>query len=312
MSRAHGARSAIGAGGLGAVLALAACGGGPPIPPAELLLRIHAPAQVESGKAFPLMVQLVWSKDLEPPAWSDRALLPLVVKLIDVRRQQDRERYEETRRYQAYAFARSEVVVAPPALRATRKTSGGQVTVEGQGLQLAVRPALAATAAGPPDLPGGLLAEPEPPSRGLGWPAAALAVLALAWLGWRRRAASPRAEPPPVPEAVDPRARALERLAALRQRPAHSAAEIEAAFVELADLVREYAAARFAVHALEMTSEELVAAVALPHRRPLSDLLASCDLVKFARARLRDQELLRALDGAGGFVSATSNGSARR
>ena len=54
-----------------------------PIPAEDLLLEVTAGAtEVELGAAFPVTVLRVWSVELAPEAWSDRALAPLMLRLV--------------------------------------------------------------------------------------------------------------------------------------------------------------------------------------------------------------------------------------
>ena len=111
----------------------------------------------------------------------------------------------------------------------------------------------------------------------------ALLFLALALAGawwWLRRKQTPSVE--------SAHARALERLARLRQYPRENEADIDAFFVELSGLVRTYVEDRFGLHAPELTTEEfLISArdtdqLAPADREFLGDLLIEADQVKFA------------------------------
>lgn len=247
-----------------AVALLAGCGSGAPIPETDLLLSVTPGAfEVELGKPFPLTVVRVWRKDLDPGAWSDKALAPLAVKLEEETRRDDGTRVEETRRYLAHAFSLDDVVVRSLKLVALPKDGGAERKVSATGFRIRVKPALDPESPGPPELPG----EP-PPSRTWMWGGVgALAVALVLFLALRRKPKSPEpapvAAPPPPPS---PRDRALERL---------SGASVEAA----AEIVREYVAEARGVRALEMTTEQLLAAMP---SQALAKVLGPADLVKFA------------------------------
>ncbi|MBI1852209.1 MAG: hypothetical protein HYR85_17855 [Planctomycetes bacterium] len=264
------------------------CGGGSPIRDEEIAIHVSAGAsEVELGKAFPLTVVRVWSTDLVPDEWSDRALAPLQVRLESTTRREDARHVEETLRFAGYAFSLDEIVVAKPTFSATPKNGGPARTAAADDIHVRVKPALARETPGPAELPGEPLPEPFPWLR---WPAtgaAALIALALVWWRLGRRAAeSTMAAKEPTPP---PHVRAQQRLLRLRESEPRTPAEIEAYTIEASNLVRDYIEERFAVRAPEMTTEEFLAsataarALESEHRALLSEFLAHCDLVKFAR-----------------------------
>lgn len=246
------------------VALLAGCGTGTPIPETDLLLTITPGAfEVEPGEPFPLAVTRVWKRELDSPAWSDKALAPLALRLVEETRRDDGTRVEETRRYLAHAFSLKDVVVRGTKLVATPKGGGAERKVVATGFRIRVNPVLDPENPGPPELPG----EP-PPSRGwMWWGGGALALAAVLFLSLAlRRRPGPVAKgvEPPSPPPPPLRERALDRL---------RGASVE----EAADIVREYLAATTDVRALEMTTEELL--------RPLPALAAvfgPADLAKFA------------------------------
>ncbi|MBN1770071.1 MAG: hypothetical protein JXB32_02325 [Deltaproteobacteria bacterium] len=131
---------------------------------------------------------------------------------------------------------------------------------------------------------------------------ALLAVLGTRW--WmRRRHPAQLAGPPPVP----PYPAARERLERLRLEGAYARMGAKPFHVEMAEAVREYLGRRHDIDALEMTSEELIEALA---PRPmggitgleLEQFLASCDFVKFAKAEPREREALDELGTADRIV----------
>lgn len=266
-----------------ALLLLAGCGVGAPIPETDLLLDVTPGAfDVELGKPFPLTVTRVWKKDLVPLEWSDKALAPLAVKLVEEVRRDDGTRVEETRRYEAHVFSLADIVIRGLKLAAQPKDGGAERKVSATGFRIRVRRALDPESPGPPELPG----EP-PPRRGWMWGGAgALAVAAFLFLALRRRKPKLPTPPPEAPRPPSPPAheRALLRL----QR---------ASLAEAADIVREYLAEAKGIRALERTTEELLAA--LP---ALAGVLRPADLVKFAAHEPTEAERASVVASAEAFV----------
>lgn len=289
---------------------VAACGGGAPIPAAEVLLHVTSGvAEVELGRGFDVTVVRVWERNLVPEAWDDRALAPLSARLAETRRREDGRRVEETRRYLCHAFDAGLVVVPAPSFTATPAGGGTPRTARGDALTLRVHPTLDAAAPGPPELPGGPLEEPTP---WLPWGAVILAAgLATALLvARRRRRAAGRTIPsatPPAAAVESPAAVSLRRLAGLRGR-----ADAERVSDETARIVRDFLVERFGVPANERTTDEVLSAVpfdarggaAAPSRDDLRDVLGSCDRVKFARHLPSAPEIAHLLSTAERFVRA--------
>ena len=82
-----------------------------------------------------------------------------------------------------------------------------------------------------------------------------------------------------------------------------SAADVH---VEAATIVRDYVGERFAMPTAQMTSEQIVAATATPHRTTLADVFTRCDGVKFACEAPGADDAERLLASAESFVTATS------
>jgi hypothetical protein len=129
----------------------------------------------------------------------------------------------------------------------------------------------------------------------------ALAALAAVW--WRRRRQ-------PAPGALQP-ADAL-ALAALEQlQGLIDQDRVEDFHVRLAEVLRQYLAARFGLPAPVQTTEELLAAILaagepmLARRQLVGALLGQCDLVKFARHRPARDDMQAALAAAMSFVQQT-------
>jgi hypothetical protein len=262
---------------------LAACGADAPLPPVDLQVRVIGGAgEVRFGEGFPLQVVRVWHRELVPDAWRDEALAPLVVRLQQTARREDRERIEETRSYRAHLFQLGDVVLPPVRFRAQPAGGGPPRIAASAELRFTVRSQLAADDAAI-ELPGELL---PLPANGL-WPIAGLALLLLLGalrLRSRRRPAPVPLAPPPAP---DESARA--RIAALRAQAPRGAGELQAWYVEAAALLRDHLAARFRLPAAERTTDELLRAPATTRALPavarelLAGILRRCDLVKFAR-----------------------------
>ena len=140
------------------------------------------------------------------------------------------------------------------------------------------------------------------------WPwlafgAVLVALAATAVVAWLRRA-----EERARVTAYD---RARVRLERLQGVGLPDAAAMDGWYVELSDIVRRYIEERFALRAPELTTEEFLleagrsADLSPPHRELLSDFLARCDRVKFARYSPGDDESREALDVAGRFLRET-------
>ena len=151
-----------------------------------------------------------------------------------------------------------------------------------------------------PELQGPWLARYWP------WLVAGVVILAAAGAGlvvWLRRA-----EERARLTAYD---RAMARLDRLRRAGLPETDAVDAWYVELSDIVRRYIEARFALRAPELTTEEFLleagrsADLKPAHRELLSDFLARCDRVKFARYSPGEDESRDALVVAERFLSDT-------
>lgn len=285
------------------------CGGTSIASDADPSISVVAPPEVEFGKAFPLTIVRTWPIGRSPNAFDDRALAPLATRLESSSVRDADARIEETRRYLCYAFSFDAVLV--PSLRmdvASETSSRNGKSARSEPLRLRVKAALDPKAPGAPEGPG---APPGLPPLWLPWLAVALALVALALLerARRRRAARqtpiPSAPPTATGPGPGPAVAALADLARLRQRRDDDRADI----VEAGDVVRAYAAERFTVPALKMTSRELIAAIspAAAHAgSSLSGVLRTGDLVKFAEHAPTTEDRDGVLDAAEAFVRATT------
>ena len=138
------------------------------------------------------------------------------------------------------------------------------------------------------------------------WLAAGAVVLAVggaALVVWLRRAEERARE-----TAYD---RALGRLERLRRLGLPDSGAMDGWYVELSDIVRRYIEERFALRAPELTTEEFLleagrsADLSPPHRELLTDFLARCDQVKFARYSPAQDESRETLRVAERFLAET-------
>lgn len=141
----------------------------------------------------------------------------------------------------------------------------------------------------------------------LGALVAVLAVLAAAgWFGLRgvRRSRDRRAR-------ISAYEVAVRRLGELEGRGAPDDAAVDAWFVELSAIVRQYLEGRYQVRAPELTTEEFLqearraAGLSAEHRDLLTAFLERCDRVKFAGYRPDADESLATLKAARAFVEDT-------
>jgi hypothetical protein len=299
----------------------AVCGNEATVPAGEIALQVEAGAEeVELGKAFPLTVVRVWSRDLAPGVWNDRQLAPLTVRLVETTRREDKHRIEETRLYLCYAFSLGDITIPAPVFKARPRDGGPERTARAGEIVLLVKGLLDPEAPGEAELPGGPLPEPFP---WLPWSlggAAAVAALFLLVRSLRRRARRKRALQPaavtaPEAPAIPPHLRALERLKRLRARHPEDEEAVDAYYVEASTLMREYVGERFSLRVWERTTDELLAAsrtagaVGAPHRTLLGEYLGGCDRVKYGRHMPGAPERERLLDNAARIIEETRTGS---
>lgn len=134
-----------------------------------------------------------------------------------------------------------------------------------------------------------------------------LALLAaLGWWWWRRRR---RLAATPAPTIIiPPHVRARDRL----RRAMDFMLDPERFCVAVSQAIREYLEERFDLHAPERTTEEFLEELqtspklSLEQKRLLTDFLARCDLVKFARYAPSEDELKGLWDVAMRIVEETT------
>lgn len=134
--------------------------------------------------------------------------------------------------------------------------------------------------------------------------AAAVAVFA-AWLWARRRAAQPGRKPLTAWDG------ALKQLDELSARDLPASGDFNQYYVELSRILRDYLAQRFAIHAPEQTTQELLeeasanGALTEQQQQFLAGFLRHSDRVKFARFQPLAAEAQRHLDDIRAFVTET-------
>ncbi len=282
--------------------------------PVSLSVEV-ASEQVESGRAFPLVVERRWREDLQPEAWDARLLAPLVLKPAgrEARREDGFE--SETLRFLAYAFPVGELRFEELRFRARPATEveGGEVQAVAPPFRLEVRSALGEGEAGPPEFPDGPLAPPASGGSLRWW--LLLPPLALLWWWWaqaRRRA--PRSSPRSAPLTTASRARlARETITALQSRRTDELADsaaYDADAVELAATLRGYLEAGLGLACRPLTSEELAPALSASggaqRVEDLAAFLSYCDREKFGPSAALRAARAQAIDQAIGFVEANA------
>jgi hypothetical protein len=134
------------------------------------------------------------------------------------------------------------------------------------------------------------------------------AAIAAAVLFWRRRGRRAVAVPPQPAHLL-----ALAELDRLQQAELGDEERLEAFYVRLSAILRRYLDWRFGLRALMQTTEELVAGLPgaeralAPYRPVLGTLLASFDLVKFARHRPQRSDMEEALRRVREFIERTGD-----
>ncbi len=148
-----------------------------------------------------------------------------------------------------------------------------------------------------------------------GWFALAVGLLAAIvlgiWLIVKYRKHIPFFAPkPPVP----PHIVAIRQLEALKNQKLPQNNKHKQYYSGITDILREYIKGRFGISAMEMTTDEILAAVEKPkkeglvddrHYADLNDILKTADLVKFAKLVPGDEESEAAYYGAYYFVEET-------
>ncbi len=200
-----------------------------------------------------------------------------------------------------------------PALRLEAATPEGPRVLDVPGPRVEAAGVIDAAAATdslelrPPAAPVALVL---PSWRIVWWTLGGLAALLAAWLAWRwwrRRARAAAAPAPPLPADV----RFARRLDALEAERLHEQGRGREHFFRLSEAVREYLGALTGLNALDLTSGELLDALAA-QPDPRLDLAAlrafseDADLVKFARAPAGGHECAAGLRYARALLAQTT------
>ncbi len=120
---------------------------------------------------------------------------------------------------------------------------------------------------------------------------ALLAVLIVLWLVYiARKKKKEQALAPLPPVILQPHEIALQKLEALKNKQLWQAGQVKLYHSELTHILRQYLEARYGIHALEQTTDEILVQMQklnLPsvHLEKLASLLQTVDLVKFAKAQ---------------------------
>lgn len=304
-----------GAATLAALLALAACGPGgqPPAwdasPAAVVDLRVSvSPTEVPLMQPVTVTVDLYRQRGVEvefTPEFGDGDWV-------------EQARTDEPARLLGDGeWARSTITLLPvngpgelriPELRAEVLDADGEVAhaATSAALVVLVTSVLAAEHGDEIEAPG------DPIEASLGWwwlaAGAAAAVAAALALRARRRGREPT---PPVAIDVPAHVRALRELQRWRGAARATAAEVEAFYVGVSQVLRVYLEQRFGLHAPERTTEEFLRelesgdGLARRHRSELERFLSQCDMVKFAKVVPSAEEHDRTFALAEAFVDST-------
>ncbi len=270
-------------------------------------VQIQCPTEVPLGKAFELTVVRTWSAELRPDPWDPAVLQPLEVKSLGVVRSTADGVTREELRFHAYAFARDALVVTSFPFKA-RGPDGAVHEAASPQLNLIVESALDAAEPGPVELPGAPMAEPFHSGPLLRWLALALATAGgglLLFRSLRRRGGAG--------SRLSAAAEAEGRLRSAQALPQGSAQEVQAYYLALTDLVRDYVERAYGVHVPGMTTEQFLGspqvrgALGGETQELLGRFLGECDRVKFGRLPTTVDDRAAAWRAAEGFVLSPSS-----
>ncbi|MEC8253423.1 MAG: hypothetical protein VX044_09430 [Planctomycetota bacterium] len=299
--------------GLGLLFALASCDGGAPAPwasPPSLALDLRVEvAPLEVGMLQPVTVtvdryrardvQASLQVDFDDEDWVEQA------------RVESGERPLGEGRWQRTVFTllplRGPGELRVPSLRVEGSgadEAGAAATSE--EVVVLVTSVLSDEHGAEIEPPGGLFATPW---SAWWWGGGLLALAAAAlFVAVRRRRERPAA---PVAVEVPAHVRALRELRRWQDAARESAAEVDAFYVGVSQVLRRYLEERFGLHAPERTTEEFLRdlergdSLARRHRGELERFLSQCDMVKFAKVVPSPDEHGRAYALAEAFVEST-------
>lgn len=255
------------------------------------------------------------------------ALLPEEVKLGDALGERTGRRSHERKteagveidqyRLELIAFDSGEVTVPsiPLALGSTTaETAPIALVVESGFSEDELKVASSTLPQAIPELESMAAADPQPekirgPDYTLFWVIGGLALAGLLWLALRRlarRASVKPAPPPPPPRPAHEIAR--ERLMAIA--PLVEDEDLKPFFIELSEVLREYAGGRYGFDSLELTIDELMQKLEAKNTSGLDvarlqAVLTRADLVKFAKYKADVEEARQGLSDALAIVEAT-------
>ncbi len=252
--------------------------------------------EVTVGDPVTLTVRLSYPKGTTLRSFApERSLgsLALLDRTIAPQRLLEDGRMEETRVLKVAAYQVGAVEI--PALQVQAVDASGQeVKASSEAIALHVASVLKPGETAPADIKP----QARMPERPL-WPLVLLglaAVAAAGWLVWRRR----RPRPPEATAAP----------AAPLSSGLLEAGRIKELYIEMAEILRRYVAARFGVETFERTSTEILEALRAA-RTPVkvtamtAEFFAACDLVKFAKHRPGIEETRGAFEMAYRLVDET-------
>lgn len=132
---------------------------------------------------------------------------------------------------------------------------------------------------------------------------------AIYWFVLRKKKEVPVFVMPQAPQ-VPAHETAMRKLAELERKKLWQAGEIKGYYVELTGVLREYLEGRFDIHALESTTDEIMAeadslSISTKMKGHLRELLQRADLAKFARYQPEPQDNLAGMEFAREFVKET-------
>ena len=274
------------------------------------------PDEVLIGDPVELEITVVAEKDVEilMPEFGESLDHLQIIEFVPQRRVDDQRRTVASQRYRLLPTVSGEQIVPPILVEFVDRRDGQEPAPEGfdayeiltNRLVFDVESVVPASASEALQPPLGALDIRLRGAARQSWLAvvgAALALLVVAWV-WsllRRRSAVPKSA----------YQIAIERLEPLLGRPAPSGEDVEAFFVELSAIVREYLENRFRLRAPELTTEEFLEVasrardLSRSHQQLLRDFLRQADLVKFAGLQPRAADIQESISAARRFLEET-------
>jgi hypothetical protein len=280
--------------------------------PPDVRLRVEADrTAITIGDPILLTARLTYPETTRIVSFAPERILGTLNLLdaedVGVRRLED-GKLEDVRLFRITSFETGEKEI-PPLEVTYVDTSGVEGTVSSGPIRIAIASVLTEEDTEPADInPPATM--PERPL----WPWIVLAAALLAaagWLLWRRRRAGrgvrEAAPPAPLRPAHEVAYSELERLlsADLLEK-----GRIKEFYIELAEIIRRYLGARFAIETVERTTHEVLEGlkgVRAGTRTIVTtgEFLLACDLVKFAKHLPEPEESRRVVERAYRLVDET-------